>query len=336
MDPVENFRRILRFEQPEWVPYAPPLFELRYFGANHEGFDNPDGDDSPVGTAWVDVWGVGWRKVQPGVMGMDVLHPLAEPSALKGYRWPSPDDERICGQIYRLAEQFRREGQAGAPGCSEALLLSGSHRDTLWEKAYMLVGMENMMVYLLREPGFAREVLARIMDFQMGIARHYIRAGVEFASLGDDLGAQSGPLLSPRLVGGFLVAEYYRLFQYYHDHAVPVGFHSCGHLDAVLDLFADLGVAILNPLQASANDLDAVRARTHGRMALQGGVSSAVVMEGPPERIEAEVRRRLWQLGREGGYVCCPDQSMPYPPEHLRAVRAAVEAYGRYPLEEYL
>ena len=31
--------------------------------------------------------------------------------------------------------------------------------DTLWEKAYMLVGMENMMVYFLSEPGFAREVL---------------------------------------------------------------------------------------------------------------------------------------------------------------------------------
>jgi hypothetical protein len=34
----------------------------------------------------------------------------------------------------------------------------------------MLVGMENIMMYFYTEPGFAREVLRRIMDFQLGIA----------------------------------------------------------------------------------------------------------------------------------------------------------------------
>ncbi len=50
----------------------------------------------------------------------------------------------------------------------------------------------------------------------------------------------------------------------------------------------DLGVNLLNPVQDSANDLDHLRRITHGRMALQGGVSSAAVMEGPPERIAAK------------------------------------------------
>ena len=34
-------------------------------------------------------------------------------------------------------------------------------------------------------------------------------------------------------------------------------------------------------------DLDRLRQGTQGRMALQGGVSSAILMDGPPERIEA-------------------------------------------------
>jgi hypothetical protein len=67
-------------------------------------------------------------------------------------------------------------------------------------------------------------------------------------------------------------------------------------------------------------------------MALHGGVSSATVMDGPPERIVAEVRRRMWQLGRDGGYFCAPDQGMPYPPEHLAALHEAVARYGCYPL----
>jgi hypothetical protein len=67
-------------------------------------------------------------------------------------------------------------------------------------------------------------------------------------------------------------------------------------------------------------------------MALEGGVSSAIIMEGPVERIEAEVRQRLWQLGRDGGYFCRQDQGMPFPEAHIGAVHETVERYGSYPL----
>jgi hypothetical protein len=68
-------------------------------------------------------------------------------------------------------------------------------------------------------------------------------------------------------------------------------------------------------------------------MALQGGVSSATIMDGPIERIVDEVRRRIWQLGCDGGYFCAPDQGMPFPEEHIDALRGAVEDFGRYPLQ---
>jgi uroporphyrinogen decarboxylase len=101
----------------------------------------------------------------------------------------------------------------------------------------------------------------------------------------------------------------------------------------MLDTFMELGVDILNPVQATANNLDRVRALSQGKMALEGGVSSATVMKGPIERIVAEVRQRLWQLGREGGYFCRYDQGMPYPEAHVKALFEAVEKYGVYPIQ---
>jgi uroporphyrinogen decarboxylase len=255
-------------------------------------------------------------------MGLPEVTPLARIDSLRLYQWPDPDDERICGNIYRLADAF--------PGGDR--FLAGSHRDTLWEKAYMLVGMENMMMYFLKEPGFAREVLHRIMDFQLGIAEHYVRLGVEFARLGDDLGAQRGPLLGPRIVDQFLVPEYERLFRFYRERGVLIGFHSCGAVESAIETFVRLGVDVLNPVQATANDLDGIRSRTQGRMALRGGVSSATIMDGPVERIAAEVRERIWQLGRDGGYFCCQDQDLPFPEPHIDALHQAVEEYGQYPL----
>jgi uroporphyrinogen decarboxylase len=114
---------------------------------------------------------------------------------------------------------------------------------------------------------------------------------------------------------------------------VLVNFHSCGHIEPVLDMFLELGVDILNPVQKTANDLAAVRRKTAGRMALQGGISSGLIAGGPIPAIREEVRRCIGLLGRDGGYFCGPDQGMPWPEENYQALADAVEEFGRYPLQ---
>jgi hypothetical protein len=143
--------RVIRFDQPEKIVTGPPCRGMTYHGCNHEGFEG-GGHDCPVGTVWTDVWGTQWHKSHEGVMAFPVGNPLSESSALKTYNWPDPNDERICGLIYKLADELQ-------PG---DYFISGAHRDPLWEKSYMLVGMENMMMALHAEPEFAREVLEAI------------------------------------------------------------------------------------------------------------------------------------------------------------------------------
>lgn len=319
----QNAQQIIAFGTPERVLTEVPAHTVAFHGANHEGFRG-GGHHLPVGSEWTDIWGVQWRREQEGVMGFPRGHPLADlPDALERYTWPDPDDPRICNTIYQQAEGWN----------AEAAFLVGSHRDTLWEKSYMLVGMESMMVSFHLAPTAAREVLHRVMDFHLGIARHYAAVGVEMVTMSDDLGTQRGLLLSPRIIEEFLVPEYARLLAFYKERGVLVNFHSCGHILPLVETFVALGVDILNPVQSTANDLDELRRRTQGRIALQGGVSSATVVAGPIEAIYAEVAQRLWQLGRDGGYFCCPDQGMPWPEAHMRALVDAVDELGQYPLK---
>lgn len=322
LPPKQNALRIIRFQDPDRVMTGPPTHYVGYLGVNHEGYDGR-GSDLPLGSRWTDIWGTAWRKEQEGVMGFMQSYPLADlPGALPAYEWPDPDDERLVAPVYEAARGW---DPADA-------FLYGSHRCTLWERAYQMVGMEDLMCCFHTDPGAVRDLLHRIMDFQLGIARHYLQVGVEMVGLGDDLGTQSGLLLSPEVVEEFLVPEYRRLFDLYRAHGVLIGFHSCGHVEPLLETFMDLGVDVLNPVQSTANDLDAVREATRGRMALQGGVSSATIVSGPVEAIRAEVKTRLRQLGRDGGYFCGPDQGMPWPEAHIQALRDAVEEFGRYPL----
>jgi uroporphyrinogen decarboxylase len=170
------------------------------------------------------------------------------------------------------------------------------------------------------------------MDFQLGIAEHYLSTGVEMVLLGDDLGSQIAPLLSPRIIEEFFVPEYERLFSLYRSRGTLIQFHSCGNIEPLLEVFLRLGVNILNPVQATANNLKEIRSATMRRMALQGGVSSATIMAGPADRIRSEAIQRMWELGREGGYFCQQDQGLPFPEEHLRILHDTVRDYGRYPL----
>lgn len=323
MNAKENALRIINFDNPHRVVEGIPTYTLSYVGRQHEDF-NDRGHERPVGAVWTDVWGTVWHKEQEGVMAFPREFPLANMESLRTYSWPDPDDERICGKIYRMAEAFK----------GGDVFLTGSQGNTLWEKAYMLIGMENLMIYFFTEPEFVKEVLHRIMDFQLGIAQHYMKLGIEMVEMGDDLGTQRGPLFSPRVMEEFFMPEYERLFSFYRERNVLIELHSCGNIESMLGYFMQLGVNVLNPIQATANDLDKVRAETQGRMALRGGVSSDLIMQGPVEKIVEEVRLRIRQLGREGGYFCAPDQGMPYPEEHIKAFSRAVDEYGRYPIQD--
>lgn len=98
-------------------------------------------------------------------------------------------------------------------------------------------------------------------------------------------------------------------------------------------MLLELGVDVLNPVQATANNLTNVIRTTHGKMALSGGISTGLVMDGPVDLIREEVKRVIGILGRDGGYFCGPDQGMPFPESHIQALHEAVEEFGRYPLD---
>jgi uroporphyrinogen decarboxylase len=320
MTPKENLIRVMEFNHPEYVPSGIPGFGLTYNGSNHQGLDGTGGDASPEGSRWKDIWGVGWHKELADVMGLPEFNPLADITKVDTFQFPDPYDPRICAPIHDAEITLNREDG----------FLMGSHRDTLFEQAYMLVGMENLFIAFYEEPEAVKTLLHRITDFQLGLAEQYVSRGIEMAFMGDDLGHQQGLLFNRSILEEFFVPEYHRTMDFYKKHGVRICFHSCGKVQDILDVFMNLGISILNPVQATANDLRYVRRVTQGRMTLLGAVSSHVVYEGPIERIKADVKETIGLLAQEGGYICAPDQGMPFPPENIAAFSEAVEEFGRY------
>ncbi len=321
VDAKQNFLECVRFGTPDRVPCSRslPVLAIGYFGVN------PEDNRPPGAETWTDLWQVRHRHSHEGVMPFPVFHPLQALASWEDYRWPDPHDPAL----YAAA----REAVRGAAHRSE-LILAASHRSTLLERAWKLAGMEDLFVAMLEEPRKVHRLLDRILEFQLGVAEEYLALGVEMATLGDDHGTQRAPLVSLAAFREFFKPRYARLVSLYKAEGCLVSFHSCGSVRELAPELMDIGVDILNPAQATANDLAELRRPPQGRMALQGGVSSHTIMQGPPRRVRAEVEGRIRLLGREGGYICGPDQGMPFPPAHIEALERAVADFGAYPLPD--
>ena len=134
----------------------------------------------------------------------------------------------------------------------------------------------------------------------------------------------------PEIINEFLVSEYRRIFDYYKKHNIIINFHSCGHIEELIDTFVDLGVDILNPIQVTANDIIKIREKTQNKICLCGGISSGLIMDSTPDIIRSQVKNIMNILGSKGGYFCSPDQCMPFPEDNIKAFYDAVKEYGKY------
>jgi hypothetical protein len=321
---VENALQIIRFGSPEWIPVTMPIYNVSFHGSQ----DEPYVHGAPprphrIGETRTDIWGVVTHKLTDQVGGTHKTTALPTPDKLRSYRWPNPDDDWICGKIYRQAKDF--------PGGDQ--WISGGHGPLIWEIAYPLIGMENLLEYFYTEPAFVKDVFDHIAEFHLGLARHYVKVGVRSVGFSDDLAMQTGPFFSAEILEEFFKPVYRRVFDFYRQQGILTGQHCDGNVAKLLDFFIEIGLDILNPVQVSANDHVAVRRKTQGKLCLHGGIGNIIVTNGPVAAIEDHVRQTLWTLGRHGGYFPAVDHSMPTPDAHRQAVVAAIEKWGRYPLQ---
>jgi len=249
-------------------------------------------------------------------------HPLPSLDALAEFAFPDPD------VMFVLSEDAK---SCLARAEKEDQLIFGQQTYLLFERAWALMGMEAFMEAFYTHPEEMHELLGRITDYNIRIFERYMEAGCHGVSFSEDLGAQRSLMISPDLWRRFFMPQYARAFEPVKRAGGLINFHSCGCVQDIVGDLAALGVDILNPIQARANDLAMLKRVAHGRMALQGGVDTQhLLMLGTPDEVAIEVRRLIDLLAPGGGYIIGPDQGMPFPPANLQALWRTAAEYGRY------
>jgi uroporphyrinogen decarboxylase len=182
---------------------------------------------------------------------------------------------------------------------------------SLFERAWSLVGMEDLMVYLLTEPEFIRDLLNQIADYNIRLIRNSAALGVDCMHFGDDWGSQHGPLISPELWRDLIKHPFRRMCRASRDVGLPVSLHCCGNVEALMDDIVEGGVAVFDPFQPEAMDIWKLREKYRGRLTFWGGLSVQKTLPyGTPEQVRAETRKLLADMAPGGGYIIAPAHSI--------------------------
>ena len=318
LNPRQNLEEVLGWGKPEYVPTVLPG---KMISVNDNHFTNQAGRGR-----WQDRWGVTWS-----VHRQDGYHFPVAPAARTlnealALPFPDPASDSVCLPAVEAAASFA--------GKVDGFLMA-NHEDFLFSRMWLLLGMEECLAMLAAEPDASRALARRIMDYHLRVAQTYADLGAEIVRLCDDYGMQNALFFRPAVWREVFRPELERIIGFYRARGIRVLFHSCGHIQEIVADLVDLGISILNPVQAKANDLSLVRRLTAGKVVLFGGIDTQDLLSfGTPDRVRREVRLLLWQLGRDGGWIASADQGITgIPPENLAAMTETLARFGQYPLK---
>jgi uroporphyrinogen decarboxylase len=203
----------------------------------------------------------------------------------------------------------------------------------------LLRGFEQFMIDLLADRPMAEALLEMLLEAYLRRTDRYaplLRGAVDLVLFNDDLGTQSGPLISPEVYGELIQPRQARLFQHAREaFDAPILFHTCGAVSAFIPGLIEAGVDAINPVQVTAADMDTatLKRRFGDEVCFWGGGCDTqhVLPRGTPDEVRREVRRRIEDLSPGGGMVFCQVHNIQpdVPPENILTMLEAARQFGR-------
>ena len=220
-------------------------------------------------------------------------------SDLRRYRWPQPDWWDF-GTLRAVIDDL-----------NDSAVYSIRYRvGSIFETAWSLCGLEESLVDLATEPERPLYILERVAEVHRENLRQVLEiAGdlIDLVYFYDDLASQKGLLISPRLYTRHIQPFHQQIIDIARRFGKPVMMHSCGSVYSLIPRLIDMGVAVLNPVQPSANNMqpEKLAEEFSGRIAFHGGID---VQQFLPTATREQVRQKIQYtarvLGRKGGYIC--------------------------------
>jgi uroporphyrinogen decarboxylase len=214
--------------------------------------------------------------------------------------------------------------------CHDAGLAVGGFAGHIWETAWQVRGMNELMMDFLEREDMAAYLLDRIADQVAGVAQGLARAGVDVLQLGDDVGMQDRLMMSPGMWREWLFPRLKRAIDAARavNPGLHVWYHTDGDVRSIIPGLMEAGVDVLNPVQPECMDPAELRAEYGDSLAFWGCVGTQTTLPfGSPEDVKRTVHHLIETVGASGGLFIAPthvvEPDVPWP--NIAAFFEAIE-----------
>jgi len=176
-----------------------------------------------------------------------------------------------------------------------------------------LIGQQNTLLWMGLYPERMGAVINRIGAFYAECARAAMEAAdglLDGFVIWGDVAYKAGLFFSPDYWREYFKPWVKAMVDAAHARGLPVIYHGCGNVHAILPDYIEIGVDGYNPLEVKAG-MDVVELRaTYGRqMAFCGNSDIRVWERGDRDELRREVLHRL-KAAHGGGYIFQSDHSV--------------------------
>ncbi len=259
---------------------------------------------------WEDEFGVRWNRSIDKDIGVP-CDKLVSPETIDDYQWPDPHDPARYDFIEKAIPDAKEN----------AILVSLGF--ALFERAWTLVGMEDLLMYMLTEKDFVHRLFDEILQYNLGIIERSCSLDIDIFRFGDDWGQQRGLIMGIDLWREFIKPRLKKMYEIVKSRGKYVMIHCCGKVDGILPELIECGLDIFNPFQPEVMDVFAIKRQYGNRLSFYGGISiQRTLPYGTAEEVKDEVKRLIDVVGENGGYIASPSHDLPADakPENVAAM----------------
>ena len=239
---------------------------------------------------------------------------LAEKSTLVKLKVPDPSAAPRMVKILETARRLK-EKSAGEK------MVEGWIEGPIAEAADIR-GINSLMMDLIDDPGFVRDIFEFLYEVEMAFAREQVKAGAEIIGVGDAAASLIGPGLYRDIVWDYEK----RYIDTLHEMGVYVRLHICGNITPLLPMVSGLNADLV--------DLDSMvsvpEARKHlgDGQVISGNIDPVRVLRDLRPHEVFNALETCWNEAGRISYMAAAGCEVPRdtPPENMMQFRAFAES----------
>ena len=292
----EIIKRVLDFDAPVRIgmtlPDPYPNDFLRLGRTPAQGADTPLAPQGNEVSRRRDEWGVVWASLTDFDKGEVVEGPIKGWSDLDTYAPPDlgrPEEYAEAKAAFaRDTERFR----------------VGSLPGFVFNIARKLRRLDNYLCDLLLERENVDRLNALVRAELLKAIEQWAAAGADAVFFCEDWGTQDRLMIDPAMWREVFKPEFKLLAGRAHELGMYVLMHSCGKTTDIIEDLIECGVNCMQFDQPRLHGIDVLADRFGGRMAFWCPVDiQRTLQTKDPERIRAEAKLLIEQLGKGGGFI---------------------------------